>query len=127
MTIGRRIVLGWPLVLWGEKRAVERLEGRWTARQPAARQKRRNVDLLGFGFTKEGTFRIEEVSRVGVPIVYAGSYEVTEGGELVLRVSEAPEEGGRYRAEEVVNLGGILFLSDSRVRVGEFELVKRLD
>jgi len=59
--------------------------------------------------------------------VYAGSYEVTEGGELVLRVSEAPEEGGRYRAEEVVNLGGILFLSDSRVRVGEFELVKRLD
>ena len=127
MTIGRRIVLGWPLVLWGEKRAAERLEGRWTARQPAARQKGRNAALLGFGFTKEGTFRIEEVSRVGVPVVYAGSYEVTGAGELVLRVSEAPEEGGRYRAEEVVNLGGILFLSESRVRVGEFELVKRLD
>ena len=127
MKMGRRILLGWPVVLWGERTVRERLEGRWTARQPAARQKGRNAALLGFGFTKEGTFRLEEVSRVGVPLVYAGSYEVTGVGELLLRVSEAPEEGGRYRAEEVVNLGGILFLSDSRVRVGEFELVKRLD
>ena len=65
MRIGRRILLGWPMVLWGERTASERLEGRWTARQPAARQKGRNAALLGFGFTKEGTFRIEEVSRVG--------------------------------------------------------------
>ncbi len=115
------------MVLWGERTVRERLEGRWTARQPGARQKGRNAALLGFGFTKEGTFRLEEVSRVGVPLVYAGSYEVTGVGELLLRVSEAPEEGGRYRAEEEVNLGGILFLSDSRVRVGELELVKRLD
>ena len=127
MTIGRRILLGWPLVLRGEKGAGERLVGRWTARQPAARQKGRNAALLGFEFTKEGTLRIEEVSRVGVPIVYGGSYEVNGGGELVLRVSEAPEDGGRYRVGEEVNLGGLLFLSDSRVRVGEFELVKRLD
>lgn len=125
--MGRRILLGWPLVLWGERTVRERLEGRWTARPPAARQKGRNGALLGFGFTREGTFRLEEVSRVGMALVYAGSYEVTVGGELLLRVSEAPEEGGRYRADEVVNLGGILFLSDTRVRVGEFELVKRLD
>lgn len=127
MRIGRRILFSWPMVLWGERTASERLEGRWTARQPAARQKGRNAALLGFGFTKEGTFRIEEVSRVGAAVVYAGSYEVIGAGELVLRVVEAPEGGGRYRAEELVNLGGILFLTDNRVRVGEFELVKRLD
>lgn len=114
-------VVAWPL--WGE----ERLVGRWTARQPASRQKGRNAALLEFGFTRAGEFVLSEVSRVGASLEYRGTFTVSAAGELVLQVAAAPEEGGRYRAGEEVNLGAMLFVSESRVRVGDFELVKRLD
>jgi hypothetical protein len=103
------------------------LAGRWTARQPAARQRGRNAAMLEFTLGKDGSFRLDEVSRVGAPLSYSGTYRVTGSNEFLVSVTEAPESGGRFRSGEEANLGGLLWVSDTRVRIGEFELVKRLD
>lgn len=115
---------GFVLALGGESR---QLAGRWTARQPAARKRGRNAALLEFTLGKDGSFRLDEVSRVGAPLHYTGTFRLSDSGEFILSVSEAPESEGRFRAGEEVNLGGVLWVSDTRVRIGEFELVKRLD
>lgn len=125
---GRRaVVLSCAGFVLAQDRDSRDLAGRWTARQPAARQRGRNAALLEFTLGKDGAFRLDEVSRVGAPLSYSGNYRISASGEFLLIVTEAPESGGRFRAGEEVNLGGVLWVSDTRVRIGEFELVKRLD
>jgi hypothetical protein len=127
-SVGRRAILccgaGFVLAQAGESRP---LAGRWTARQPAARQRGRNAAVLEFTLGKDGAFRLDEVSRVGTPLSYVGTYRISPDQEFLLALTEAPEADGRFRAGEEINLGGILWVSDTRVRIGEFELVKRLD
>lgn len=126
--LGRRAVLfSWAGFVSGQKAESRQLAGRWTARQPAARQRGRNAALLEFTLGKDGAFRLDEVSRVGAPQSYSGTYRLSASDEFLLSVTEAPESGGRFRAGEEVNLGGMLWVSETRVRIGEFELVKRLD
>lgn len=126
--LGRRaVVLSCAGFVLAQDRDSRDLAGRWTARQPAARQRGRNAALLEFTLGKDGAFRLDEVSRVGAPLSYSGIYRLSASGEFLLTVTEAPESGGRFRAGEEVNLGGVLWVSDTRVRIGEFELVKRLD
>jgi hypothetical protein len=126
--IGRRTFLlcwaGFAAAAEGESR---QLAGRWTARQPNARQRGRNAALLEFTLGKDGSFRLDEVSRVGAPLSYSGSYRLSAANEFLVSITEAPEADGRFRAGEEVNLGGLLWVSETRVRIGEFELVKRLD
>lgn len=123
----RALVFCWVGVAAATEGEARQLAGRWTARQPAARQRGRNAALLEFTLGKDGSFRLDEVSRVGAPLSYSGAYRLTGSNEFLVSITEAPEAGGRYRAGEEVNLGGLLWVSDTRVRIGEFELVKRLD
>ncbi len=123
----RAVVLSSASYLFAQRQEVRQLAGRWTARQPAARQRGRNAALLEFTIGKDGTFRLDEVSRVGATLSYSGTYRLSASDEFLLAVTEAPDSGGRFRAGEEVNLGGVLWISETRVRIGEFELVKRLD
>ena len=127
-SLGRRsLLLSCGGFLFAQTRESRDLAGRWTARQPAARQRGRNAALLEFTLGKDGAFRLDEVSRVGAPLSYTGAYRLSASSEFLLTVTEAPESGGRFRPGEEVNLGGVLWVSDARVRIGEFELVKRLE
>jgi hypothetical protein len=119
------LLLAAPVLAPGEEE--RQLAGRWTARQPAARQRGRNAARLEFTLGKDGAFRMDEVSRLGEPQTCTGSYRVSSAGEFIVAVAEAPDTGGRFRAGEEANLGGVLWLSATRVRIGDFELVKRLD
>lgn len=123
----RTVLLLLAVPLCAQEREERQLAGRWTARQPTGRQRGRNAARLEFILGKDGTFRLDEVSRVGEPQTVTGSYRITAADEFVVAATTAPEIGGRFRAGEETNLGGLLWLSATRVRIGEFELVKRLD
>jgi hypothetical protein len=110
-----------------QEREERQLAGRWTARQPAGGQRGRNAARLEFTLGRDGAFRLDEVSRLGEPQTVTGTYRVSAADEFVVAVATAPEHGGRFRAGEETNLGGLLWLSATRLRIGEFELVKRLD
>ncbi|MFN7646843.1 MAG: hypothetical protein ACK58M_02715 [Acidobacteriota bacterium] len=126
--LGRRaflLLLAMPVC--AQEREERQLAGRWTARQPTGRQRGRNAARLEFILGKDGTFRLDEVRRVGEPQTVTGSYRITAADEFVVAVATAPKVGGRFRAGEETNLGGLLWLSATRLRIGEFELLKRLD